>query len=84
MGVCGANVPFILMTRQWFRKPKAALKETGIGVHDIELARIMRDVDFKSYLPAMEMGAELGAKHLISSAWTDVRIDRNFIIESLC
>ncbi len=81
MGVAG-ECSFYPDDKAMVQETKAALKETGIGVHDIELARIMRDVDFKSYLPAMEMGAELGAKHLISSAWTDVRIDRNFIIDS--
>lgn len=63
------------------RATKNALEQTGIGVHDIELARIVRDVEPSSYVPAMELGAELGAKHLICSAWTDVRNDRAFVIE---
>ncbi len=81
MGVTG-ECSFYPTDKTMVNDTKAALKETGIGVHDIELARILRDVDPKSYLPAMEMGAELGAKHLISSAWTDVRIDRNFIVDT--
>ncbi len=81
MGVAG-EYSFYPEDKAMVQETKAALKETGIGVHDIELARILRDVDLKSYVPAMEMGADLGAKHLISSAWTDIRIDRNFIVES--
>ncbi len=80
MGVAG-ECSFYPDDTAMVEETKAALKETGIGVHDIELARILKDVDPKSYVPAMEMGAELGAKHLISSAWTDDRNDRNFIIE---
>jgi sugar phosphate isomerase/epimerase len=67
--------------RDLVRATKVALSETGIGVHDIELARIVRNIEPSTYLPAMELGAELGARHLICSAWTDVRNDRDFIIE---
>lgn len=63
------------------RKTKAALRETGIQLLDIELARILTDVDPKTYVPAMELAAELGARHLISSAWTTDRMDRDFIVE---
>lgn len=67
--------------KQLVQATRNALKQTGIGVHDIELARIVRDIEPASYVPAMELGAELGARHLICSAWTDVRNDRNFVVE---
>jgi len=63
------------------RKTKAALDETGIKLLDIELARILADKDPKTYVPAMEVAAELGARHIISSAWTTDRTDRDFIVE---
>jgi len=63
------------------RKTKAALAETGIKMLDLELARILADNDPKTYVPAMEVAAELGARHVISSAWTADRTDRNFLIE---
>lgn len=47
-----------------------ALAETGLDVWDIELARVMDGVDYESYVPAMQVGAELGAKVLLSSVWT--------------
>lgn len=52
------------------RETRAALSETGLAVHDIELARIADEVDVKSYLPALEVGAELGVRNVISSIWT--------------
>jgi hypothetical protein len=39
-----------------------AISVTGIKVHDIELARITDDIPTKAYAPALEIGAELGAK----------------------
>jgi len=80
MGVPG-EAPCLPGDSEMLRKTKAALQETGVKLHDIELARILKDVEPISYLPAMEAAAELGAKHLISSAWTGVRDDRAFVIE---
>ena len=67
--------------RKLLRETKTALDETGIALLDIELARIVADVDPKTYLPAMETAAELGARHVISSAWTRDRMDRDWIVE---
>lgn len=50
-------------------RTKTALASTGIGVHDIELARILEGVDVRAYLPALEVGAELGARAVLSSIW---------------
>lgn len=66
---------------QVIRETKQALADTGLKCFDIELARIHRDIDPKSFLPAFEAGAELGARQLICSAWTDVRNDRAFIVD---
>jgi len=67
--------------REMIRKTKAALDETGIKLLDMELARILADMDPRQYVPAMEAAAELGARHVISSAWTTDPTDREFIIE---
>ena len=63
------------------RQTRTALDETGVKFLDLELARIIPDVDPKTYLPAMEAAAELGACHVISSVWTPDTDDRNFIVE---
>ena len=52
------------------RQTKRALEATGLGVHDIELARIYDDMHPTRYLPAMEVAAELGARAVLSSIWT--------------
>ena len=52
------------------RATKEALAETRLGVHDIELVRIDETVDIGLYRPALELGAELGARQVICSIWT--------------
>ncbi len=80
MGIPGENA-YLPEDTAMIARTKAALKETGIKVLDMELARILDDVDPRSYLPAMEAAAELGAKHLISSAWTTEKRDRAYIVD---
>lgn len=67
---------------QYVRETKQALAQTGLVCLDIELMRIVRGLDPKRFLPALEAGAELGARHAICSAWTDVRNDRKYIVET--
>jgi sugar phosphate isomerase/epimerase len=57
---------------------KAALDATGVGLLDIEVARIVREVRPRDYLPALEAAAELGGRHVLSSAWCD---DKPYIRE---
>lgn len=57
--------------RRMLRQTKTALRETGLQVLDIELARIVDGMDPKQYEPAFEVGAELGARHVLCSVWTD-------------
>ena len=80
MGVPGDNA-CLPEDREMIRKTKAALDETGIQLLDLELARIIADMNPKAYVPAMEVAAELGARHVISSAWTPEQSDRDFIVE---
>ena len=58
---------------EMLRQTKTAMADTGIRIHDIELARITDDIDVSEYEPAMEVGAELGARCLLSSIWTQDR-----------
>ena len=80
MGIVGEQA-YLPEDKEMIRKTKVALNETGVKVLDLELARILDDVDPKSYLSAMEVAAELGGKHVISSAWTTDRTGPNFIVE---
>lgn len=61
---------------------KTALATTGLKVLDIELARITEDCDPRDFEAALELGGELGARHMIMSAWTPRRDDRNFILDT--
>lgn len=80
MGVPGEQ-PCLPEDRAMIRQTKAALDETGVKVLDIELARILPDIDPETFVPAMETAAELGARHLISSAWTHSRDDGDFVVQ---
>jgi sugar phosphate isomerase/epimerase len=60
---------------------KAAMAATGVGLLDIEVARIIKEVTPRSYLFALEAAAELGGHHVLSSAWCD---DRPYILEFFC
>ena len=69
------------MDRAQVQAFKTALQTTGIQVLDIELARITEDVDPRSFEPALEVGGEIGARHMIMSAWTKSRDDRDYLID---
>jgi len=52
------------------KQTRKALADTGVKLHDIELARIYDDMHPSKYLPAMEVAAELGGRAVLSSIWT--------------
>ena len=60
---------------------KTALATTGLEVLDIEIARITEDCDPHEFEAALELGKDLGARHMIMSAWTNRRDDRDFLLE---
>jgi sugar phosphate isomerase/epimerase len=62
------------------RQTRTALAQTGLKLHDVELARIQDGVNVESYVPALETAAELGARQVITSIWT---ADRNYAIDRL-
>jgi sugar phosphate isomerase/epimerase len=69
---------------QLLRETRTALASTGLQVLDIELARVSDGLDPKVYGPALEVGAELGAKHVISSIWTADRVFATECFAQLC
>jgi sugar phosphate isomerase/epimerase len=62
-----AEEPLYALTddRQLMRETKARLADTGVRVLDIELARMGPEQDARSYLPLLEVAAELDAKEVI-------------------
>ena len=71
MGVKGERDFSIPKGEERYNNLKTALDETGIKIHDIELARVLDGTDVSSYESAFESGASLGAVGVLSSIWTD-------------
>lgn len=81
MGVAG-ECPFPLLEKEMMRATLHAMKTTGMEVQAIELARITDPCDIKSYVPALEGGAELGARQLIASAWNSDPEDHKHLADT--
>lgn len=73
MGLPGEPNYDLAVNKEMMKLTKTALAETGVKLLDIELARIFDGMDPKKYEPAMEVAAELGGKHVLSSIWTPNR-----------
>jgi sugar phosphate isomerase/epimerase len=56
----------LIADRALMRETKERLAGTGVKVLDIELARMDPANDAQSYLPLLQAGAELGARHVIT------------------
>jgi len=52
-----------------FRETRAALRDTGVKLQDIEDVIIAPDRDVRRCAPALACGAELGAQHVICNVW---------------
>ena len=49
------------------RGTRAALRDTGLRVHDIEFVKIEPDTDISALLPFLDAGAALGAREVITA-----------------
>lgn len=47
---------------------KARMAETGVGVFDVELARLEPATDVRDFLPVFEAAAEIGARHVLTQS----------------
>lgn len=73
MGLPGEPDYEVARHPQMLRDTRRALAATGVRVHDIELARILDDTEPAGYLHALDAAAELGARAVLSSIWTERR-----------
>ena len=71
MGLPGEPNYALDQNKEMYQQTKKAISDTGVKLLDMELARINAEVEPKRYLPAMEIAAELGGKHVLSSVWAD-------------
>lgn len=60
--------------KQLLSETKAVMANTGIRLLDVELARIVENIDPSKYEPAFATCAELGGKRVLSSIWTDNKV----------
>jgi sugar phosphate isomerase/epimerase len=51
------------------RATKAALGDTGLSVNDIELVQLTPEIDIAAHESFIAVGAELGAKHVLSAPY---------------
>jgi sugar phosphate isomerase/epimerase len=70
--------------KSMLRDTKTALRQTGLQVLDIELVKIEEGMIPLQYEPAFEVGAELGARHVLCSVWTDDDVFANERFIELC
>ena len=78
LGTAGEPKYLLAEDKKMMAETKRALADTGLKVNDVELARVVQEKTPKDYLPALEVAGELGAKNMISSAWTP---EKNYIID---
>jgi sugar phosphate isomerase/epimerase len=79
MGAMPQGAVYPLMSdKAMMRETKARLAATGLQALDIEFFRLQPETEVASFLPALEAGAELGARHVIAAAYDP---DRSRLIE---
>lgn len=64
---------FRFENQRLFADLKAALRDTGLGLNDIELARVAEGIDPSIYERPFALAAELGCEYVLSSVWTGNR-----------
>jgi len=78
LGVKGEQDFDFSKNKELFNLTKQAMEETGIGINDIELARIGEGTDVGRFESVFESAAGLGVKDVISSIWTE---NKDFYLE---
>ena len=70
------------LDKKLIQATRCAMDITGIGIHDIELLRITENCDVKNFEAAIAAGAELGARKLTASVWSNRRDDHHDIVDT--
>lgn len=70
-GLPGEICHDISNNNELFRLTKQALKDTGMQINDIELAKIDENTIYiKKYEPHLEAAAKLGVRNIVTNIWT--------------
>ena len=78
MGVKGEHDFDLAKNKELFDLTQRAMDETGMKIHDIELAKIGDGLDVGRYEAPFEAAAKLGVTNVISSIWSE---DRDFYLD---
>lgn len=84
MGVKGETIFDLYDDKGLFERTAQALKDTGVTINDIELAKIDDNTDLMKFERAFEAAAKLNVKHVISSIWTENKDYRIETFAALC
>jgi sugar phosphate isomerase/epimerase len=79
LGVAGEPNYDLASNPRLMRQTRTALDATGLTVNDVELCRVLPDMDPVAYLPCFETAAELGTADVICSVWSP---DRGYYIDA--
>lgn len=58
----------LIEDRTFFRETRDAIEETGVGILDVELVKLVPGFDVASFEPMLATAAELGARHVLTQA----------------
>jgi len=72
-GVLGERYFDLVNDKKQFIYTKEAMKNTGVGINDIDLVAIRNDYDVKQCEATLEIAASLGVKGVVCSVWTPDR-----------
>ncbi len=62
------------------RETQRAVAETGVGISDLEIAMLKPDTEIAAFLPFLDAGARVGAKHVVVAGYDpdEARLIANF------
>lgn len=61
----------LVQNKELRKATRRAIQETGISIHDMDLAMIGSNCRVENYEPALEAAADLGIRGVVASIWTD-------------
>jgi sugar phosphate isomerase/epimerase len=78
--VTGGDAWPIISDTGLLAETEAEMRACGVGVLDVELARLRPDTRMRDFVPMLETAARLGARHVLTQGHDDdwLRLARNF------
>lgn len=64
----GRDLAPLMMDQGLRRETRRAMREAGVGALDANSARLLPDTDVRAFAPFLDIAAELGARHVLTSS----------------